>query len=79
MSILLPKKKKKSLYSVSLMVFLHIVEGHSIYIRNLPLDATVAHVTEEFTKFGPINHGGVQVRIHKVHFRIFWYIKHIKV
>ncbi|KAL8111131.1 nuclear transport factor 2-like isoform X2 [Apium graveolens] len=41
------------------------VEGYSIYIRNLPPKATVADVTEEFTKFGPINEGGVQVKIHK--------------
>lgn len=41
------------------------VEGHSIYIRNLPLKATVAYVTEEFTKFGPIKDGGVQVKIHR--------------
>ncbi|KAK1388003.1 Nuclear transport factor 2 (NTF2) family protein with RNA binding (RRM-RBD-RNP motifs) domain [Heracleum sosnowskyi] len=41
------------------------VEGHSIYIRNLPSNATVAHVIEEFSKFGPIKHGGVQLKIHR--------------
>ncbi|KAG6420965.1 hypothetical protein SASPL_117511 [Salvia splendens] len=38
------------------------VEGHSIYIRNLPLDVTVAQLEAEFAKFGPIKHNGVQVR-----------------
>ncbi|XP_017238339.2 nuclear transport factor 2 isoform X3 [Daucus carota subsp. sativus] len=43
------------------------VEGHSVYIRNLPSNATVAHVTEEFSKFGPVKHGGVQIKIHRQH------------
>ncbi|XP_077211310.1 nuclear transport factor 2-like [Tasmannia lanceolata] len=37
-------------------------ESHSIYIRGLPLDATVAELEEEFKKFGPIKPFGVQVR-----------------
>ncbi|XP_058081709.1 nuclear transport factor 2 isoform X2 [Magnolia sinica] len=37
-------------------------EGHSIYIRGLPLNATVAQLDEEFRKFGPIKPGGIQVR-----------------
>ncbi|XP_016477862.1 nuclear transport factor 2 [Nicotiana tabacum] len=37
-------------------------EGHSIYVRNLPLDVTVAQLDAEFKKFGPIKQGGVQVR-----------------
>ncbi|THG11951.1 hypothetical protein TEA_018250 [Camellia sinensis var. sinensis] len=41
------------------------VEGHSIYIRNLPLNATVAQLEEEFIKFGRIKHGGIQVRSNK--------------
>ncbi|XP_052179513.1 nuclear transport factor 2-like isoform X2 [Diospyros lotus] len=41
------------------------VEGHSIYIRNLPLNATTAQLDEEFKKFGPIKHGGIQVRSNK--------------
>ncbi|CAL5372235.1 unnamed protein product [Camellia sinensis] len=40
-------------------------EGHSIYIRNLPLNATVAQLEEEFIKFGRIKHGGIQVRSNK--------------
>lgn len=42
------------------------VEGHSIYIRNLPLNVTVAQLEEEFAKFGPIKPNGVQVRGNKV-------------
>ncbi|XP_047332798.1 nuclear transport factor 2-like isoform X2 [Impatiens glandulifera] len=38
------------------------VEGHSIYVRNLPLNATVPMLDEEFKQFGPIKRGGIQVR-----------------
>ncbi|CAI9752746.1 unnamed protein product [Fraxinus pennsylvanica] len=41
------------------------VEGHSIYIRNLPLNITVAQLESEFKKFGPIKQNGVQVRSNK--------------
>ncbi|KAJ4974958.1 hypothetical protein NE237_008132 [Protea cynaroides] len=41
------------------------VEGHSIYVRGLPLNATVVQLEEEFKKFGPIKHGGIQVRSNK--------------
>ncbi|RDX98760.1 Ras GTPase-activating protein-binding protein 1, partial [Mucuna pruriens] len=41
------------------------VEGHSIYIRNLPLNVTVAQLEVEFMKFGPIKPGGIQVRYNK--------------
>ncbi|XP_020226945.1 ras GTPase-activating protein-binding protein 1 [Cajanus cajan] len=41
------------------------VEGHSIYIRNLPFNATVEQLEEVFKKFGPIKHGGIQVRSSK--------------
>lgn len=38
------------------------VQGHSIYIKNLPLTATAAQLHEVFKRFGPIKQGGVQVR-----------------
>ncbi|KAL1563168.1 nuclear transport factor 2-like isoform X1 [Salvia divinorum] len=38
------------------------VEGHSIYIRNLPLDVTVGQLEAKFAKFGTIKQNGVQVR-----------------
>lgn len=41
------------------------VEGHSIYIRNLPLNVTVAQLEVEFKKFGPIKPGCIQVRNNK--------------
>ncbi|KAL2570774.1 hypothetical protein AAZV13_18G210300 [Glycine max] len=41
------------------------VEGHSIYIRNLPLNVTAAQLELEFKKFGPIKPGGIQVRNNK--------------
>ncbi|KAK9090905.1 hypothetical protein Sjap_024082 [Stephania japonica] len=41
------------------------VEGFSIYIRNLPMNATPVQVEEEFKKFGSIKPGGVQVRSNK--------------
>lgn len=49
--------------------FLHVfftAEGHSIYVRNLPYDATVEQLDEEFKKFGPIKRDGIQVRSSKV-------------
>ncbi|XP_015054816.1 ras GTPase-activating protein-binding protein 2-like [Solanum pennellii] len=35
-------------------------EGYSIYVRNLPLDVTVAQLEAEFKTYGPIKQGGVQ-------------------
>nr|CAD1839094.1 unnamed protein product [Ananas comosus var. bracteatus] len=40
-------------------------DGYSIYIKNLPLNATPAQLEEQFKKFGPIKPGGIQVRSHK--------------
>lgn len=69
--------QKRAMLVSHMLFLLHIAKGHSIYIRNLPLDATVVLVSEEFARFGPINDGGVQVKTHKVHFRICWYIQQI--
>lgn len=41
------------------------VEGYSIYVRNLPSNATSPQLEEIFRKFGPIKQGGVQVRSNK--------------
>lgn len=41
-------------------------DGHSIYVKSLPLNATPAQLEEEFKKFGPIKPNGVQVRSHKM-------------
>ncbi|XP_031477838.1 nuclear transport factor 2-like [Nymphaea colorata] len=40
-------------------------DGHSIYIKGLPLNATPFQLEEEFKRFGPIKSGGVQVRSNK--------------
>ncbi|CAA7400615.1 unnamed protein product [Spirodela intermedia] len=37
----------------------------SVYIKNLPLNATPAQLEEEFKRFGPIKSGGIQVRSNK--------------
>ncbi|XP_027767570.1 putative G3BP-like protein isoform X2 [Solanum pennellii] len=37
-------------------------DGHSIYIKGLPMSATTAMLEDEFKKFGPIKNGGIQVR-----------------
>ncbi|XP_038985890.1 nuclear transport factor 2-like isoform X3 [Phoenix dactylifera] len=41
------------------------VDGHSVYIKNLPLNCTPEQLHEEFKRFGPIKPGGIQVRSHK--------------
>ncbi|CAN0857795.1 Nuclear transport factor 2 [Linum grandiflorum] len=43
----------------------HEVEGHSIYIRNLPQSVTVSQLEVAFKTFGPIKEEGVQVRYNK--------------
>ncbi|XWS31241.1 hypothetical protein CRYUN_Cryun23aG0060700 [Craigia yunnanensis] len=40
-------------------------EGHSIYIKGLPLNATPSMLENEFKKFGPIKSDGIQVRSQK--------------
>ncbi|CAN4098585.1 unnamed protein product [Withania somnifera] len=37
-------------------------DGYSIYIKGLPMSATVPLLADEFQKFGPIKSGGIQVR-----------------
>lgn len=50
----------------NILLVLITAEGHSIYVRNLPFDATVEQLEEEFKKFGPIKRDGIQVRSNKV-------------
>lgn len=45
---------------------LHAGDGHSVHIRNLPLNATVPQLEMEFKNFGPIKPGGIQVISNKV-------------
>ncbi|XP_075480914.1 nuclear transport factor 2-like isoform X1 [Primulina tabacum] len=51
------------------------VDGHSIYIRNLPLNATVAQLEAEFKKFGTIKQDGVQVRSNKLQGFCFGFVE----
>ncbi|KAA8550587.1 hypothetical protein F0562_002271 [Nyssa sinensis] len=37
-------------------------DGYSIYIKGLPLNATLPLLEDEFKRFGPIKNGGIQVR-----------------
>eukprot|EP00252_Welwitschia_mirabilis_P027052 TRINITY_DN913_c0_g1_i1.p1 TRINITY_DN913_c0_g1~~TRINITY_DN913_c0_g1_i1.p1 ORF type:complete len:374 (-),score=86.35 TRINITY_DN913_c0_g1_i1:736-1857(-) len=41
-------------------------DGRSIYVKNLPLNATSAKLHEEFKRFGTIKQDGVQVRSNKM-------------
>lgn len=51
-----------------MFTLLNSADGHSIYVKNLPLDATHALLEEEFKRFGPIKTGGIQVKGNKVVF-----------
>ena len=60
-------------YSLLIMLILFRVncvmvseEGHAVYARNLPMNATPIEIEELFKKFGEIKPGGVQVRNHRV-------------
>ena len=58
-----------------------VVEGFSIYIRNLPFAVTDDQLETEFKKFGPIKQGGIQVRNNRVCHRntllTIWNTSHI--
>ncbi|XP_042428110.1 nuclear transport factor 2-like [Zingiber officinale] len=41
-------------------------DGHSIFVKSLPLDATPDQLEQEFKKFGTIMPDGIQVRSHKL-------------
>ncbi|CAL9058887.1 nuclear transport factor 2-like isoform X2 [Musa acuminata AAA Group] len=50
-------------------------DGYSIYVKNLPLDATPAQLEEEFRKFGAIKPDGIQVRSHKLQGFCFGFVE----
>ncbi|KAJ8501153.1 hypothetical protein OPV22_011705 [Ensete ventricosum] len=50
-------------------------DGYSIYVKNLPLDATPAQLEEGFKKFGAIKSGGIQVRSHKLQGICFGFVE----
>lgn len=43
-------------------------DGHSIYVKGLPLNASITLLENEFKKFGLIKNNGIQVRSQKVCF-----------
>ncbi|KVG47370.1 Nuclear transport factor 2 [Cynara cardunculus var. scolymus] len=51
------------------------IEGHSIYVRNLPMNATVPQLEEEFKRFGPIKSNGIQVRSNKQQVFCFGFVE----
>ena len=55
------------------LIYFFTADGYSIYVKNLPLDATPAQLEEEFKKFGAIKSGGIQVRSHKVLFYFLFF------
>ncbi|XP_047952104.1 nuclear transport factor 2-like [Salvia hispanica] len=54
------------------------VEGHSIYIRNLPLNVTVDQLEAEFAKFGPIKQSGVHVRRNELQRFCFGFVEFLE-
>ncbi|PKA54470.1 Nuclear transport factor 2 [Apostasia shenzhenica] len=50
-------------------------DGHSIYIKNLPMNATASQLEEEFKKFGPIKPNGIQVRSNKLQGFCFGFVE----
>ncbi|CAN1838800.1 Nuclear transport factor 2 [Linum perenne] len=51
------------------------VKGHSIFVANLPMDATAEQLIETFGKFGPIKPTGVQVRSYKQEKNCFGFVE----
>uniref|UniRef100_A0A6N2M7U3 RRM domain-containing protein n=1 Tax=Salix viminalis TaxID=40686 RepID=A0A6N2M7U3_SALVM len=51
------------------------VEGHSIFVANLPMDATVDELVQTFSKFGAIKPSGVQVRSYKQDKNCFGFVE----
>ncbi|KAG6765667.1 hypothetical protein POTOM_029718 [Populus tomentosa] len=51
------------------------VEGYSIFVANLPMDATVGELTQTFSKFGAIKPNGVQVRSYKQDKNCFGFVE----
>ncbi|KAF9677148.1 hypothetical protein SADUNF_Sadunf08G0077600 [Salix dunnii] len=51
------------------------VEGYSIFVANLPMDATVDELVQTFSKFGAIKPNGVQVRSYKQDKNCFGFVE----
>ncbi|CAN0896390.1 Nuclear transport factor 2 [Linum grandiflorum] len=53
----------------------YTVKGHSIFVANLPMDATPEQLIETFQKYGPIKPTGVQVRSYKQERNCFGFVE----
>ncbi|XP_062184813.1 nuclear transport factor 2-like [Phragmites australis] len=51
------------------------VDGHAIYVRNLPLNAMPQQLEDEFKRFGTIKHDGIQVRSNKIQGFCFGFVE----
>ncbi|KAJ6312231.1 hypothetical protein OIU77_013884 [Salix suchowensis] len=51
------------------------VEGYSIFVANLPMDATVDQLVQTFSRFGAIKPNGVQVRSYKLDKNCFGFVE----
>ncbi|RRT72607.1 hypothetical protein B296_00026572 [Ensete ventricosum] len=67
-AIVINELQHSSVFWVSFFPCVCPADGYSIYVKNLPLDATPAQLEEEFKKHGPIKPDGIQVRSNKVVF-----------
>ncbi|KAH7571302.1 hypothetical protein JRO89_XS04G0017400 [Xanthoceras sorbifolium] len=50
-------------------------KGFSIFVANLPIDATIEQLQEMFVKFGPIIPNGVQIRTNKLRPNCFGFVE----
>ncbi|CAL4929558.1 unnamed protein product [Urochloa decumbens] len=51
-------------------------QGYSIVVKNLPFNANIEMVEEEFKKFGAIKPGGVQVQHNKANHFVFGFVEY---
>ncbi|KAF7827970.1 ras GTPase-activating protein-binding protein 2-like [Senna tora] len=50
-------------------------KAYAIFVANLPMNATVEQLEQEFKKFGPIKHDGIQVRSNKQQGSCFGFVE----
>ncbi|KAK1554410.1 hypothetical protein Q3G72_011685 [Acer saccharum] len=50
-------------------------KGFSVFVANLPIDATVEQLKEMFVKFGPITPNGVQIRTNQLRPNCFGFVE----
>ncbi|KAI4319307.1 hypothetical protein MLD38_032922 [Melastoma candidum] len=50
-------------------------DGHSIYLKGLPMNASYAQLDNEFNRFGAIKNGGIQIRYQKMQGFCFGFVE----